>query len=107
MDINVHTPQSVQLPSGCCTCAALLTVNRSSAPGHVSLRPPGAMHSLLTAVFHLCGHSGEWPSSVSKSTGSTISHMSGASRWWAVQCGPTRSTVRSRYTSSEPPSSMY
>ena len=76
---------------------------RSSAPGHVNLCPPGAKRSVLTAVFHVCGHSHEWPSCVGKSRGSTVSHMSEASRWWAVKCGPTRSTVRSRYTHSAPP----
>ena len=68
VDSSAHTPQSLLLPVGRRTCAALATVSRSSAPGHTDRWPPGAMRSVLTAVSHVRGHWGELPSSVGTST---------------------------------------
>ena len=49
-------------------------------------------------------HSGELPSIVGRSKGSTLNCAFGAKRWWVVQCRTPCSTERSRYTNSERPS---
>ena len=92
------------MPAGYCTCAALATVGRFSAPGHTDLCPAVAMRSVVTAVSHMRVHSGELPSIVGRSKGCTVSYTFGAKRWWVVQCRTPCSTERSRYTNSERPS---
>ena len=42
-DMRAHRPQSLVLPAGCCTCAALASASRCSAPNHPALWPLGAM----------------------------------------------------------------
>ena len=37
VDMRAHTPQSLLLPAGCCTCVALAVASRCSAPGHPAL----------------------------------------------------------------------
>ena len=106
-DMRAHTPQSLVLPAGRCTCAARASASRCSAPGHPALWPLGAMRIVRTAMSHVCGHWGGAPDTTGRPSGSTANRMSGATRWWAVQCRMPGVSNRSRYTASEPPSSTY
>ena len=106
---SVHAMQSLVLPVGCLTCAARAVASNFSAPGHTALRSLCAMRIVLTAMFQVCGHWGGRPSNVGWFRGSAVSFTLGAKRWWAVQCRKSCSLTseRSRYTTSEPPSSTY
>ena len=106
-DMRAHTPQSLVLPAGCCTCAARASASRRSAPGHFALWPLGAMRIVRTAMSQVCGHWGGAPDTTVRPSGSTANRMSGATRWWAVQCRMSGVSNRSRYTACEPPSSTY
>ena len=107
MDMRAHTPQSLLLPSGCFTCAARAVARRFSAPGHTVLWPLGAMRTVLTAVSEVCSHWGGLSATLGWPNGSTVNRMSGAKRWWAVQCRMLGVSDRSRYTTSEPPTWTY
>ena len=58
-------------------------------------------------MSHVCGHWGGAPDTTGRPSGSTANRVSGATRWWAVQCRMSGVSNRSRYTASEPPSSTY
>ena len=106
-DMRAHTPQSLELPSGCFTCAARAVASGFSAPGHTVLCPLGAMRTILTAMLQVCGPWGELQATVGWPSGSTINSMLGAKRWWAVHCRIRGVSNQLRYTTSEPPSSTY
>ena len=58
-------------------------------------------------MSHVCGHWGWVPDTTGRFSGSTVNCMSGARRWWAVQCRMLGVSDRSRYTASEPPNLTY
>ena len=105
--MRAHTQQSLLLPAGCCTCAAWAVASRCSAPSHSALWLLGAMRIVGIAMSRARGHWGGAPDTTGWSSGSSVNRMSGARRWWAVQCRMLGVSDRSRYTVAEPPSSTY
>ena len=77
MDIRAHTPQSLLLPTGCCTCAARAVASRCSAPGHPAPCPLAAMRIVQTAMSQVCGLWGGAPDTAGWPSGSTVNCLAG------------------------------